>query len=80
MLAADVITGEHVEIGKPRKLFDSGWELSGGWDFGVIGRPFAVMPDDERLLMVRYEPAAIPTRINIILNWFDLLKHRVPSK
>jgi Tol biopolymer transport system component len=80
VMAADVMTGEHLVIGKPRKLFDGGWELSGGWDFGLIGRPFAVMPDGERLLMVRYEPAAIPTRINLIVNWFDQLKHRVPAK
>ena len=40
---------------------------------------FAVMPDGERFLMVRYEPAAIPTRINVILNWLEELKRLVPT-
>jgi hypothetical protein len=28
--------------------------------------------------MIRYEPDAIPTRINVILNWFQELTRRVP--
>jgi hypothetical protein len=29
--------------------------------------------------MLHYEPAAIPTRINVILNWFDELKRKAPK-
>ena len=79
MMAADLAAGEHVAVGKPKKLFDAGWELAAGWIFGS-GVSFAVMPDGERFLMVHYEPAAVPTRINVILNWFEELKRRVPTK
>lgn len=79
MMAVDLAPGECVAVGKPKKLFDAGWELGGGWD-PVINKSFAVMPDGERFLMVRYEPAAIPTRINVILNWFEELTRKVPVK
>jgi hypothetical protein len=36
------------------------------------------MPDGKRFLMVRSEPAAIPTRIDVIFNLFDELKKKVP--
>jgi serine/threonine protein kinase/Tol biopolymer transport system component len=71
MMAADVQTGARLSAGKPRRLFDGGWQLA-------AGVPFAVMPDGKRFLMVRYEPAAIPTRMDVIFNWFDELKNRVP--
>lgn len=77
MMAVDLAPGERVAVGKPRRLFDAGWELGVGWE-PRIGASFAVMPDGERFLMIRYEPAAIPTRINVILNWFDELNRRVP--
>lgn len=78
-MAADVVAGEPIVVGKPPKLFDGGWALSGGWDPGQ-GRPFAVMPDGERFLMIRREPAAISTRINVIVNWFDELGRHVPTQ
>ncbi|MBI3050002.1 MAG: PD40 domain-containing protein [Acidobacteria bacterium] len=79
MMAVDVAPGERVTFGKPKKLFDAGWELGVGWD-PAVNASFAVMPDDERFLMIRYEPAAIPTRINVILNWFQELNRRVPVR
>jgi hypothetical protein len=48
-----------------------------GWQLAA-GVPFAVMPDGKRFLMVRYESAAIPTRIDDIFNWFDELKRKIP--
>jgi len=36
------------------------------------------MPDG-RLLMVRNEPDAVPTRINVIFNWFEELERLVPA-
>ncbi|MBI3048448.1 MAG: hypothetical protein HYY76_09045 [Acidobacteria bacterium] len=79
MMAVDLAPGERVAAGKPKRLFDAGWELGGGWD-PAITASFAVMPDGERFLMIRYEPAAIPTRINVILNWFVELNRRVPTR
>jgi len=79
MMAVDLAPGERVAVGAPKRLFDAGWELVGGWD-PAITASFAVIPDGERFLMVRYEPAAIPTRVNVILNWFDELTRRVPTR
>ena len=76
MMAVDIMAGQRVAMGKPKELFDRGWEL--GAALNLDNASFAVMPDGERFLMVHYEPAAIPTRINVILNWFDELRRRVP--
>ena len=79
MMAVDFVPGERVAVGKPKKLFDGGWELGVGRNAGLDDASFAIMPDGERFLMVRYEPAAIPTRINVILNWLEELKRLVPT-
>lgn len=77
MMVVDIASGERIAVGKPKTLFDAGWELGSSRD-PIPKVSYAVMPDGERFLMVRYEPAAIPTRINVVLNWFDELTRRVP--
>jgi hypothetical protein len=62
-----------LSAGTPQKLFDGGWELAG--DF-----PFDVMTDDTSFLMLRQAPEAVPTRIDLILNWFEELKRRSPHR
>ena len=37
------------------------------------------MPDGESFLMIRQAPEAIPTRIDIILNWFEKLNELVTT-
>ena len=61
-----------MELPNPRKLFDGGWELASCC--------FDVMPDGESFLMIRTAPEAIPTRIEIVLNWFDELERLAPLK
>jgi len=70
MMAATVQAGPTLSVGRPQLLFDRGWELSAG-----VG--FSVMPDGKRFLMIRFAPAAIPTRLDVIFNWFAELKARV---
>ena len=54
---------------KPRLLFE-----------GQFG-PGDVAPDGQRFLMVQpVEPEQPATKINLILNWFEELKRRVPQK
>jgi len=70
--------------GKPEKLFDGGWELGTGGGQPAIAtnvtvNGFAVMPDGEHFLMIRSEPETVPTKINVIFNWFEELKRLVPS-
>jgi Tol biopolymer transport system component len=71
MMAADVRQGPALSVSKPRRLFDGEWELPSG-------APFSVMPDGKRFLMVRFAPAAIPTRLDVIFNWFEELRKRAP--
>ena len=73
MVAADVVRRPVLSIGRPRVLFDGGWQLE-------ADTPYSVMPDGKRFLMVRFEPAAIPTRLDIITNWFEELRRRVPIR
>ena len=81
MMAVDV-RPDGSPAGSPRELFDGGWPLGapGGMIRSTIGNTtcFEVMPDGEHFLMVRAEPEAIPTRLHVILNWFEELKARVP--
>ncbi len=81
MMAVDV-RPDGSPAGSPRELFDGGWPLGapGGMIRSTIGNTtcFEVMPDGEHFLMVRADPEAIPTRLHVILNWFEELKARVP--
>ncbi len=53
----------------PVRLFDGGWTLAQWY-------PFDVLPDG-RLLMVEQARESIPTRIDVVLNWFTTLKQAV---
>jgi hypothetical protein len=44
--------------------------------------PWDIMPDGKRFLMMKESDAAttdLPRRINIVLNWFEELKQRIPK-
>jgi hypothetical protein len=69
-MAATVQAGSGVPDGRPELLFDRGWELPAG-----VG--LSVLPDGKRFLMIRFAPAAIPTRLDVVFNWFDDLRARV---
>jgi len=68
-------------FGKASALFDGGWALgtSAGIPepsaYGAIG--FDVMPDGRQFLMLRAEPEAVPTRLFVIFNWFEILKRKM---
>jgi len=73
MFAAGVRRRPSLTVAEPRLLFDGGWQLE-------HEKLWSVMPDGKRFLMVRFEPAAIPTRLDVIVNWFDELRKRAPVK
>jgi Tol biopolymer transport system component len=57
--------------GKPRMVFEGGYEPGGGYD---------VSPDGQRFLMIKAgEQATSATQINVVLNWFEELKQKVPT-
>jgi hypothetical protein len=73
MMAADVQYAAELRLGKPQRLFDRGWELPAGVGFGV-------MPDSKRFVMARFESDAMPARLDVVFNWFEDLKQKVPVR
>ena len=74
MFAVDVTTDSEFDHGAPYELFDHAY-------YDGAERQFDIAPDGERFLMIdtNQDAAAAAPRINIILNWFEELKERVPT-
>ncbi|HEV2201728.1 MAG TPA: protein kinase [Bryobacteraceae bacterium] len=76
MMAVDVSTQPGFSAGKPRVLFEGAY----------VPTPrsfpnYDVSPDGQRFLMVKAtELGQAPTQINVVLNWFEELKRRVPAR
>ena len=76
MIAVEVTTQGAFSAGKPRMLFEAAY----------VPTPrslpnYDVSPDGQRFLMLKAtEQAQAPTQINVVLNWFEELKRRVPTK
>jgi Tol biopolymer transport system component len=69
MMVVDIQTEPTFTAGKPRLLFEGQY---GGWD---------VAPDGQRFLMIQsVEPEQPATQINVVLNWFEELKRKVPTR
>jgi hypothetical protein len=46
----------------------------------VLGVPYDVAPDGQRFMMLEESVKQPPTtRLNVVLNWFEELKQRVPA-
>jgi len=74
--AATVNTKPTFSVGTPRTLFRGkyiGPSINSGasWD---------ISPDGTRFLMLKEDAAGVPHKINIVLNWTEELKQRVPKK
>ena len=67
MMAVDVEPG--AEYGRPRQLF----ELPG------LTARFDVAGDGLGFIAILDRPGARPGHLNVILNWFEELKQRVPT-
>jgi dipeptidyl aminopeptidase/acylaminoacyl peptidase len=75
MMVVDVVTTPTVSAGKPRRLFEKRFQRSPSfWP------NYDVTPDGKRLLMIKRTEQAPPTQINVVLNWFEELKQRVPTR
>jgi Tol biopolymer transport system component len=75
MMAVDIATQSGFAAGKPRMLFDGRYELP---PFPIAD--YDVSPDGQRFLMLKpSEEEAAPTQINVVLNWFEELKQKVPT-
>ena len=75
-LAVTVSSTGSLSVGDARTLFEI--RAASGRSSNHAG--YAVSPDGRRFLVLRLDPRAIPTQINVVLNWFDELRARVPTK
>ena len=78
MMAVETTTQPSFSAGKPRVLFEGQYVLA---VFPGMDLTYDVSADGQRFLMVKETgQATSPTQINVVLNWFEELKRRVPTK
>jgi eukaryotic-like serine/threonine-protein kinase len=76
MMAVDIITQPGFAAGKPRVLFEGPYLPT-----PLTTPNYDVSPDGQRFLMLKpvEQAQAAPTQINVVLNWFEELKQKVPT-
>jgi eukaryotic-like serine/threonine-protein kinase len=76
MMAVDVATQPGFAAGKPRVLFEGPYQPT-----PITFPNYDVSPDGQRFLMLKpsEQEHAVPTQINVVLNWFEELKQKVPT-
>jgi Tol biopolymer transport system component len=77
MMAVDVELQPTFTVGKPRVLFQGEYFAS---VFPFTGTAYDVSADGQRFLMVKQtEQTAAAVQMNVVVNWFEELKRRVPT-
>jgi serine/threonine protein kinase/Tol biopolymer transport system component len=77
VMVVDIQTQPTFSAGKPRLLFEA--PKAAVPPLGGTAADYSVSPDGQRFLMVRtQEQPQTSTQINVVLNWFEELKQRVP--
>jgi len=76
MMAVEITAQPSFMAGKPKLLFEGQYEPT-----LVSNANYDVSPDGQRFLMLKASERqeAAPTQINVVLNWFEELKRRVPT-
>jgi len=76
IMAVDIATQPGFTFGKPRMLFEGQSQPS-----PVLAPNYDVSPDGQRFLVIKgsEQAQAAPTQINVVLNWFEELKQKVPA-
>jgi Tol biopolymer transport system component/predicted Ser/Thr protein kinase len=76
MMAVDIATQPGFAAGTPRMLFEGRYEVA-----PVPSANYDVSSDGQRFLMIKpsEQAQAARTQINVVLNWFEELKRRVPA-
>jgi Tol biopolymer transport system component len=75
MMGVEVTTQPSFSAGKPRVLFEGAYVPT-----PRSFQNYDVSPDGQRFLMVKAtEQAQAPTQINVVLNWLEELRRRVPA-
>jgi Tol biopolymer transport system component/predicted Ser/Thr protein kinase len=78
MMAVDVTLQPTFAAGKPRVLFQGQYFAS---VFPFTGTAYDVSSDGQRFLMVKQteQTSAASVQLNVVVNWFEELKRRVPT-
>jgi hypothetical protein len=76
MMAVDIATQPSFTVGKPRMLFEGTYVPT-----PATSPNYGVSADGQRFLMLKpvEQAEAAPTQINVVLNWFEELKQKVPT-
>jgi Tol biopolymer transport system component len=76
MMAVEIVTHPSFVAGKPRMLFEGPYLAT-----PLTSPYYDVAPDGQHFLMLKptEQAQAAPTQINVVLNWFEELKRRVPA-
>jgi serine/threonine protein kinase/Tol biopolymer transport system component len=76
LMAVDIATQSGFTFGKPRMLFAGQYQTT-----PVTFPNYDVSPDGKRFLMLKptEQAQAAHTQINVVLNWFEELKQKVPT-
>jgi serine/threonine-protein kinase len=80
LMAVDIQTQPTFSAGKPRLLFEA--PKAAVQPLAGLATDYSPSPDGQRFLMVRAkeQQQTAATQINVVLNWFEELKQRVPVK
>jgi Tol biopolymer transport system component/predicted Ser/Thr protein kinase len=73
MMAVSVEVEPSFTLGTPRLLFEEQYfsqDMAPNYD---------VLPDSQQFVMIRQDALPAPTKINVVLNWFEELKLLVPT-
>jgi hypothetical protein len=77
MMAVAIESKPQLTAAKPRLLFERHYETA---NYGAFLRNFDVSLDGQRFLMVKAaEQVTSAAQINVVLNWSEELKRRVPA-
>jgi Tol biopolymer transport system component len=77
MMAVEIATKPSFSAGTPKVLFEGQYQSLPT----ISTTNYDVSPDGRRFLMLKptEQAQAAPTQINVVLNWFEELKRRVPT-
>jgi hypothetical protein len=79
MMAVDITPGLSFTAGTPHVLFEGKFETRPGGP--AAEADYDVSPDGQRFLMIKAsQQVETPLQLNVVLNWFEELKQRVPVK
>jgi eukaryotic-like serine/threonine-protein kinase len=79
MMVVDIQTQPTFSAGKPRQLFEGPYANNAA--AGAWGPDYSIAPDGRRFLMLKpkEQQQTALTQINVVLNWSEELKRRVPT-